>query len=103
MRRTRFLEGGDDAALIGYVDLAEDAADVSRNGFALVGLEIEDRHLRVFCGERTRRRLAQRRSAAGDDCGDILVQCHCLPLFVEIQASIRSTMIAGAMPPPRTW
>src|SRR5690606_7676819 len=56
-------------ATLGRRDVApdRDPADVGRNLFGAVDADIEDRDLRAPGGKRPRRRLAQARTAAGDD------------------------------------
>ena len=75
-RGARLREARVDVGIASHVDLAEDTADLARERFALVGVQVEDRDLDAVRGERAHGCRAEARSAAGDDGGDVRIEFH---------------------------
>ena len=70
VRRACAGKGRIDLRVGGDIDLAEHAADLPGDGFALLHVEVEDGDLDAVGSERARGGCAKAGRAAGDDRGD---------------------------------
>jgi hypothetical protein len=79
VRLARFGERRRDLLVAGYVDRAEQAADLRRDFFAALRVAVEQGDLRPAPSQFPRGGFAQARCRAGYDCGHP-INVHCRPL-----------------------